>query len=145
MRVPMCNDWSLGAIGPSALATAAPLQQSPDKPQNVVLLGDSDTSLRVPFNQPNDGGGGMVTKHKSECSSSMLLTGGAVLMRGDDPRCSSPRAAIAAVMPGGWGVMSRPLGDWTPWRGRRRLPKLRSWLPPAGKHDMHTHAGGRWR
>ena len=38
-------------------AAVASQQQNPDKPQGVLLLGGSDTFMRVLFNRPNEDGG----------------------------------------------------------------------------------------
>jgi hypothetical protein len=76
VRVSARNDRGLSIPQFSTPAAAAPPQQKPDKPQDVLLLGDSDTSLRVLFNMPDDDGGVTVTKYKIEWDSSPLFTGG---------------------------------------------------------------------
>jgi len=76
VRVSARNDRGLSVPQFSTPAAAAPPQQKPAKPQDVLLLGDSDTSLRVLFNSPDDDGGVVVTKYKVEWDTSPVFTGG---------------------------------------------------------------------
>jgi hypothetical protein len=57
------------------LSLAPPLQK-PGRPNNVKLVGDSDRSLRVLFNAPDDDGGVTITKYKIEWDTSPSFSSG---------------------------------------------------------------------
>ena len=76
VRVSARNARGLSVPQISTPSAAAPPPQKPDRPTSVILLGDSDRSLRVLYNAPDDDGGATVTKYKVEWDPSALFNSG---------------------------------------------------------------------